>query len=51
MQMHANQREDVDEVGAGGIAAMGLKITTTGDTLCDAAGARSSSSRSRSRSR
>jgi len=37
MQMHANHREDVNEVGAGGIAAMGLKITTTGDTLCDAA--------------
>jgi elongation factor G len=35
MQMHANHREDVEEVGAGGIAAMGLKITTTGDTLCD----------------
>ncbi|MBI2723903.1 MAG: elongation factor G [Chloroflexi bacterium] len=37
MQMHANHREDVPEVGAGGIAAMGLKITTTGDTLCDQA--------------
>jgi len=36
MQMHANHREDIPEVGAGGIAAMGLKITTTGDTLCDA---------------
>jgi elongation factor G len=35
--MHANHREDVTEVGAGGIAAMGLKITTTGDTLCDSA--------------
>jgi elongation factor G len=35
MQMHANHREDVTEVGAGGIAAIGLKITTTGDTLCD----------------
>ncbi len=35
MLMHANHREDVDEVGAGGIAAVGLKITTTGDTLCD----------------
>jgi elongation factor G len=35
MQMHANHREEVPEVGAGGIAAMGLKITTTGDTLCD----------------
>jgi elongation factor G len=37
MQMHADKREDVAEVAAGGIAAMGLKITTTGDTLCDAA--------------
>ncbi len=37
MQMHANHREDVAEVAAGGIAAMGLKLTTTGDTLCDAA--------------
>src|SRR5438270_1915526 len=36
MQMHANHREEVPEVAAGGIAAMGLKITTTGDTLCDA---------------
>jgi elongation factor G len=35
MQMHANHREDVSEVSAGGIAAIGLKITTTGDTLCD----------------
>jgi len=35
MQMHANHREEVPEVGAGGIAAMGLKITTTGDTLCE----------------
>jgi elongation factor G len=35
MQMHANHREDVEEVGAGGIAAVGLKITSTGDTLCD----------------
>jgi len=37
MQMHANHREDVTEVAAGGIAAMGLKVTTTGDTLCDPA--------------
>jgi elongation factor G len=37
MQMHANSREDVPEVAAGGIAAVGLKITTTGDTLCDPA--------------
>jgi elongation factor G len=35
MLMHANHREDVAEVAAGGIAAVGLKITTTGDTLCD----------------
>jgi elongation factor G len=35
MLMHANHREDVSEVAAGGIAAVGLKITTTGDTLCD----------------
>ncbi|MCL2747336.1 MAG: elongation factor G, partial [Oscillospiraceae bacterium] len=34
--MHANHREDVEEVGAGGIAAaVGLKNTTTGDTLSD----------------
>ncbi len=37
MQMHADKREDIAEVAAGGIAAMGLKLTTTGDTLCDAA--------------
>jgi len=37
MQMHANHREEVPEVAAGGIAAMGLKVTTTGDTLCDPA--------------
>ncbi|MDP9237659.1 MAG: elongation factor G [Chloroflexota bacterium] len=36
MQMHANTRESIEEVAAGGIAAMGLKLTTTGDTLCDA---------------
>jgi elongation factor G len=34
--MHANDREDVDKVYAGDIAAVvGLKFTTTGDTLCD----------------
>jgi len=34
--MHANDREDVDMVHAGDIAAVvGLKFTTTGDTLCD----------------
>jgi elongation factor G len=33
--MHANHREDVDKVCAGDIAAVvGLKFTTTGDTLC-----------------
>lgn len=36
LRMHANSREDVKEVYAGGIAAaVGLKGTTTGDTLCD----------------
>ncbi|HBX82622.1 MAG: elongation factor G [Propionibacteriaceae bacterium] len=35
-QMHANKREEIDEVGAGMIVAvMGLKDTTTGETLCD----------------
>jgi elongation factor G len=35
--MHANHREEVQEVYAGDIAAaVGLKDTTTGDTLCDA---------------
>ncbi len=34
--MHANHREDVDEIYAGDIAAViGVKNTTTGDTLCD----------------
>lgn len=34
--MHANNRTDIDEVHAGDIAAaVGLKDTTTGDTLCD----------------
>jgi elongation factor G len=33
--MHANQREEIQEMGAGGIAAaVGLKQTFTGDTLC-----------------
>ncbi len=37
LQMHANHREDIDIVYAGDIAAtVGLKNTTTGDTLCDA---------------
>jgi elongation factor G len=36
LEMHANHREDVEQVGAGAIAAaVGLKQTTTGDTLCD----------------
>ena len=34
--MHANHREDIDQVYSGDIAAaVGLKNTTTGDTLCD----------------
>ncbi len=38
LEMHANHREDVDQIGAGAIAAaVGLKQTTTGDTLCDEA--------------
>ncbi len=36
LRMHANTREDVDTVYAGEIAAaVGLQLTTTGDTLCD----------------
>lgn len=36
LQMHANSREEIKEVRAGEIAcAVGLKDTTTGDTLCD----------------
>ncbi|MBZ5751438.1 elongation factor G [Metabacillus rhizolycopersici] len=36
LQMHANSREEISEVHAGDIAAaVGLKDTTTGDTLCD----------------
>ena len=35
-QMHANKRQEIDEIGAGMIVAvMGLKDTTTGETLCD----------------
>jgi elongation factor G len=38
LMMHANHREDVDSISAGDIvAAVGLKSTTTGDTLTDAA--------------
>lgn len=37
LQMHANHRQDIEECYAGDIAAaVGLKNTTTGDTLCDA---------------
>jgi elongation factor G len=36
LQMHSNKREEIEEVYAGDIAAaVGLKDTTTGDTLCD----------------
>jgi elongation factor G len=36
LEMHANHREDVPQIAAGAIAAaVGLKQTTTGDTLCD----------------
>lgn len=36
VQMHANERQDLDEIRAGDIAAcVGLKDVTTGDTLCD----------------
>ncbi|WP_405355363.1 elongation factor G [Fusobacterium polymorphum] len=36
LQMHANKREEIDQVYCGDIAAaVGLKDTTTGDTLCD----------------
>ena len=36
VQMHANDRQDVEEIRAGDIAAcVGLKDVTTGDTLCD----------------
>ena len=38
LQMHANHREEREEIGAGEIAAaVGLKFTTTGDTLTDPA--------------
>jgi elongation factor G len=37
LRMHANKREDVKEVTCGNIAAAaGLRVTATGDTLCDA---------------
>lgn len=36
LQMHANKRQDIDEVCTGDIAAaVGLKHTSTGDTMCD----------------
>ena len=36
LQMHANKREELDKVYAGDIAAaVGFKLTTTGDTICD----------------
>ena len=36
VKMHANKREEIQEVSAGDIfAAVGLKYTTTGDTICD----------------
>ena len=38
LRMHANKREEIDAIAAGDIAAaVGLKLTTTGDTLCDPA--------------
>jgi elongation factor G len=38
LQMHANHREDIESISAGNVvAAVGLKETTTGDTLCDEA--------------
>jgi elongation factor G len=40
IRMYADRREDVDEVGAGDIAAvLGMKGTFTGDTICDASNA------------
>lgn len=36
VRMHADKREEIDQIGAGDIAAVvGLKSTTTGNTLCD----------------
>ena len=36
LQMHANHREDIPEVSAGNVvAAVGLRVTATGDSLCD----------------
>ena len=36
LQMEANQRNEIDRAGAGQIVALaGLKLVSTGDTLCD----------------
>jgi len=36
LRMHANKKEEIEAIAAGDIvAAIGLKLTTTGDTLCD----------------
>lgn len=36
LRMHANHREEIEELGAGDIGALvGMKVTTTGNTLCD----------------
>lgn len=36
LRMHSNHREEIDEIHSGGIGALvGMKATTTGDTLCD----------------
>ena len=52
LQMHANHREEIEQVYAGDIAAaVGLKDTFTGDTLTRSGRTRSSSRRSPSRSR
>ena len=41
LQMHANKKEDLRGIGCGNIAAaVGLRVTTTGDTLCDPARSR-----------
>jgi elongation factor G len=37
VKMHANKREEISEVFAGDICAVGLRDTSTGDTLCDPA--------------
>jgi elongation factor G len=37
VKMHANKREEIQEVLAGDICAVGLRDTTTGDTICDPA--------------